>query len=153
MATAAVAQKPAAPTTEQPPARRFQIPDLERHGRWIVGRLLKAFPHKSERELMGWLRGLVYANECMFLYQEHSVALATVTRTHLLLPPHVQEIFVFAQEGYVEEAARFYADFERWARHQGIATVVVEELSDVPHEMIREKMGRLLTRTINFARL
>jgi hypothetical protein len=140
-----------------PPAaasRRFQIPDLNHHAGWLIERLVKAFPHRTERDLIGWLRGVIYANDFLFLYQDHSVALATVSRVHPLLPKgHVQEIFVFAEAGYEAEAAVFYDDFARWAKNQGLDTIVVQEMSDVPHEAIRDKLGRMFTKTITFARM
>jgi hypothetical protein len=134
--------------------RRFELPDLTKHGGWITARLLKAFPHRTAHDLAGWLRGILYSNEFLFLYQDHGVALATVTRLHPLEPKSiVQEIFVFAQEGHEQEGAAFYDWFSRWAHSQGIDVVAVEALSDVPHEVIRERMGRLFTRQVTFARL
>lgn len=140
-----------------PPAgnmRRFQLPDLDRHGRWLVERLSKAYPHRTERELMGWLRGLLYSNEFMFLYQDHAVALAVMTRAHPLeQKPIVQEMFVFAKEGHDREAVAFYGEFVRWAKNMGVETIIVEAMSDVSHDAIKEKMGRLFTRQVVFARL
>ena len=134
--------------------RRFELGDLSKHGGWIVDRLLKAYPHRSQRDLMGWLRGILHSNDYLFLYQEHGCALATTARVHPLLPkPHVQEIFVFAEPGHENSAAAFYENFARWAKHHDIDTVVVQEMSDVPHELVKEKLGRVFTKQITFARL
>ena len=135
-------------------SRRFQLPDLDRHGGWLIERLVRAFPHRNERELVGWLRGIVYSNEYLFLYREHAVALAVMTRLHALeAAPHLREIFVLAQTGFEVEAAAFYDDFARWATNQGVKVLVIEELTDVPHETIRERVGRVFEKTVKFARM
>jgi hypothetical protein len=140
--------------TDIAPPRRFQLPDLDRHGRWLLDRMLKVFPHRTERNLIGWLRGILYSNEFLFLYQEHGVALATVMQAHPLSPKmYVQEIFVLSEPGFELLAAGFYDEFAMWAKRQGLDTIVVEEMSDVPHEAIKERLGRLFQRTVNFARL
>jgi hypothetical protein len=140
-----------------PPAgnmRRFHLPDLDKHGAWLVQRLRRAYPHRTDRDLVGWLKGLLYSNEFMFLYQDHAVALAVLTRQHPLEErPVIQEMFVFAMEGHDREAAAFYGEFARWAKNMGVETVVVETMSDVPHELIKEKLGRLFTRQVVFAKL
>jgi hypothetical protein len=139
---------------EQIAMRRFEVPDLDRHGGWITDRLLKAYPHRTARDLVGWLRGIIYSNEFLFLYQEHGAALATVTRAHPLeMKPVVQEMFVFAKEGHDREAVAFYDEFLRWGKNQGVDVVMVEAMSDVPHDVIKERMGRLFTRQVVFARL
>jgi hypothetical protein len=134
--------------------RRFEVPDLDRHGGWVMDRLLRAYPHRTARDLAGWLRGIIYSNEFLFLYQEHGVALATITKTHPLeLKPFVQEIFVFVKEGHDREGVAFYDEFMRWGKNQGVDSIVVEAMSDVPHDMVKERMGRLFTRQVVFARL
>lgn len=131
--------------------RRFQIPDLDRHRAWMIARLKAAYPHLNDANLVGWVRNMIYSPEYLFLYQDNSVGLFQVLSAHTLQPePLVQERFVFCENKempeYVEQASQFYTEAARWARHQGARTVIVEELSDVPHEMIKERIGRLLTR-------
>ncbi len=127
--------------------RRFALPDLDTHGAWLLPRLESSFPHLNQRFLLGWIRNLLYDNANLFLYQDHSVALFQLINIYSLAPkPEIIERFVFAQEGYAKEAAEFYAEVARWAKPQGIEKVWVEELSDVPHEMIKEKLGRVFTR-------
>ena len=146
--------KEAVRLNDAPSMRRFELPDLTNHGGWITKRLLTAFPHRTAQDLAGWLRGILYSNEFLFLYQDHGVALATVTRAHPLEPrPIVQEMFVLVEEGHVQEGAVFYDWFVRWAKAQSIDTIAVEALSDVPHDMIKERVGRLFTKQVIFARL
>jgi|ERR1700681_2630375 len=136
------------------PIRRFEVADLSKHGGWIMRRLQKAYPHQNDRSMAGWLREIIGSNEFLFLYQEHAVALAQTLRTSTLdAKPIIMERFVFAEEGHVDAAAEFYGEFALWAKRQEVTTIVVEEMSDVPHEMIRERLGRLFTRQQVFARL
>lgn len=139
------------------PTRRFETADLSRHGKWIMPRLLQAFPNLNERSAAAWLNNIIWNNEYLFLYHEHGVALAQVTSVNALsAKPIVQEILVWIEEQKNEDqqraAAEFYVDMHRWAKHQSADVIIVEELSDVPHEMIREKLGRIYTRTQQFAR-
>lgn len=148
-----VAAKIAQAELEQP-TRKFTLVDLDRHGRWILPRLLKVWPHLTERTLIGFLRGILFQNDYLFLYQDHGVALATYCRNHPLEPkPHVHEIFVLSEPGFEEQAASFYLDFQRWAKSLNLDTIVVEEMTDVPHELVRETLGRVFERKVLFARL
>lgn len=147
-----------APVTMATMLRRFQIPDLDRHGKWILPRLLAAYPHLTERTAAGFLAGIVYQNDSLFLYQSHSVALAQMVGSHTLAPkPIVWERFVWVEDPndkqQVEDAAVFYDEFARWAKAQGCETIVVEEMTDVPHEIIKQKLGRVFNRQQQFARL
>ena len=149
---------PILPVREALPIRRFEIADLARHGGWLMDRLLKALPHLTNRELQGWLRGIIYSNEFLFLYQDHSVALAQVLRNMTMTPkPVIYERFVFAEDKenaeHVEQAGEFYAEFERWAKSQSVETILVEELTDVSHDAIKKRLGRLFTRQQVFARV
>jgi hypothetical protein len=151
MASVAVAEKPQAINT----VRRFELPDLDRHGLWMIKRLLVAYPHLNERQLIGWLRALIYNNEFLFLFQEHSVALAQSMRPDSLAPRViVYEKFVWAQSAeYEAEAALFYERFAVWAKQQDAEQIIVEEQTDVSHELIRAQLGRLLERKQVYCRL
>ncbi len=149
---------PQLPVRPAPAIRRFEIPDLARHGGWLMKRLIATYPYLSDRELQGWLRGLIYNPECLFLYQDNSVALAQVVLNYTLTPkPVIYERFVFAEDkansAHVEQAAEFYAEFERWAKNKSVDTILVEELTDVPHDLIKKHLGRLFTRQQTFARV
>lgn len=131
-----------------PALRRFHEPDLDQHGMWMVPRLLTAFPHMNQRGLIGWLRGIIQSHEFLFLFNQHSVGLAQMIVPSPLRPDvAIQELFVFCEDPknseHQREASEFYAETKRWAEGLGAKTVVVEVLSDVPHDMIREKLGRL----------
>lgn len=143
------------PGVELPAPRRFESADLNTHGGWILERLKKALPDLHEQGIASWLSGVMYSGEHLFLYQEHSVGMAQVFRVAGLEgKPVVRERFVFAQEGYVDEASYFYLEFKRWAKNLGADVMVVEEMTDVPHDTIKEILGnRLFTRQEVFARL
>ena len=151
---AALAEKIEVEEPAQLTMRRFMPADLTRHGGWIMRRLIQAYPNQNERSLAGFLRGIIYDNSSLFLYQDHGVALAQVSNVHTLAhKPIVYERFVFVEEGYVQQGVEFYGEFERWAKSQGIEQIIVEEMSDVPHDVIKEKLGRLYTRQQVFARV
>ena len=158
MANVAVAPRPPEavkpPIAASAPARRFEIPDIDRHGGWLLERLQKAYKGRTQLQIVQLLRGAIYSNDFLFLSKEHGAALAAVWRPHPLEhDPVIQEVFVLAEPGYEAEAADFYDHFAEWARRKSIDTILVEELSDVPHEAIKEKLGRVFTKTINFAKL
>ena len=138
------------------PARRFQLPDLDTHGRWIIARLLEVYPHRTERDLIGFLRGIIGSNDYLVLYQDYGVALATVAKTNPLAPKsHVEEIFVWVAPNQSPElCASFYVDFARWAKHLSLEVVIVEEQSDVPHEAVKAALDkRVFVKQVQFARV
>lgn len=134
--------------------RRFGTADIDKHGAWILKRLQKAYPAHSDRFLIGWLRNITYDNGSLFLYHDNGVALFQVTSVFALeRKPIVIERFVFAKEGFANECAMFYEEVGKWASAQSLEQVIVEQMSDVPHELIKGKLGRLFTRQMTFARL
>lgn len=138
--------------------RRFSEADLSEHGGWIMRRLIERYPHQNERGIANFLRGLLNSNEHLFLYQDHAVALAQVVRTFSLEAlPIVQERFVWAEDPsnalHIHAAAAFYDWFASWAKGMETDKIVVEEMTDVPHEKIKEKLGRLYTAPLTFARV
>lgn len=147
-----------APVNLAPIVRRFELPDLDRHGGWIMPRLTQAFPHLTERSAAGFLSSLIYNNEHLFLYQPHAVALAQVLSANALAnKPVVWERFVWVEDPkdkqQVADAASFYSEFQRWAKAMSVEVIVVEELTDVPHDLIKEKLGRIFQRQQQFVRI
>lgn len=143
--------------TEFPTIRRFELPDMDRHP-WIVPRLVQAFPHLNERAAVGWVRDILYSNEYSFLYCEHGVACAQLISGSALAPkPIVREQFVWAEnkedKAQLEAASYFYVEFLRWAKRQNADPLIVEENSDIPHELVKERLGRIFTRQQQFARI
>ena len=136
------------------PIRRFGAADLSKHGGWILRRLTAAYPTKGEQNIAGWLRGTIDSNDSLFLYMDHGVALFQLTTTDILVgKPVVYERFVFAEEGYAKEAAALYTEAERWAKSMGVEQIIVEKMTDIDHELIKTKLGRLFTRQEIFARV
>ena len=141
-----------------PTIRRFDTADLTTHGAWIVPRMMKTFPHMNERGVASFLQTILYNNEWLILYQDHSVALAQVMAAHTLQGrPVVHERFVWVEDKedkeQVKQAAEFYVEFLRWAKSLSAEAIIVEENTDVPHELIKEKLGRIFTRQQQFARV
>jgi hypothetical protein len=155
MAMAAVALE--RPGIERPAISRFELGDLPRHGGWLIPRLVAAL-ELPEQRLAGWLRSLIESNEHLFLVQEHSVALAEMQRANGLADkPIVRERFVLIEDienaAQQKEAADFYDEFKRWAKNLSADIILVQELTNVPAEMIKEKLGRIYQRQQQFARV
>jgi hypothetical protein len=120
--------------------------------------MMKAYPHLNERAVATFLQNIIYNNEFLILFRDDSVALAQVSMAHALTgPPIVHERFVWCKDPtdkrQQEGAAEFYTHFRRWAKTMEVTTLIVEENSDVPHEMIKEKLGRIFQRQQQFARI
>jgi hypothetical protein len=157
----AIAEKPV--LVEPPFTRRFERPDIDKHAAWFIPRLLKTFPHLTERYVYTWLLNIMQSNEFMFLYQEHAVALAQVVAYSMRPEAIVEEIFVWCEDpkdkAQVEDAAYFYDHFYQWAKRKGLTTLTVAECSDVPPDLIRKQLGndeqskRLFERKVHFARV
>ena len=114
-----------------PEIRRFGNADLSRHGKWLLPRLLKAYPHLNERGAASFLQQLSLSNEYLFLYQDNAVALAQVLSTHTLSgKPLVQEHFVWLENPEDKQqqldGAWFYPEFRRWGKSCGCDVMVIE---------------------------
>lgn len=156
MAEAALAEK--FEVVEPPFTRRFERPDIDRHAAWFIPRLLKSYPHLTERSIQTWLLNILNSNEFMFLFQDHAIALAQTVQYGLRSEAIVEEQFVWCEDAsnkeWLADAAYFYDHFYEWAKRKGLSTVVVEESSDVPHDAVREKLGkRLFERKLIFAKV
>lgn len=153
--------EPALKLVEEMPApviRRFSSADLSKHGAWVLPRMLQAFKHMSERSAASFLQTIEFNNEYLFLYHEHGVALAQVMSAHALDGSNViYERFVWVKDKddkeQLKHAANFYIELQKWAKSQSVEVIIVEENTDVPHDMIKEKLGRIFSRAQQFARV
>lgn len=141
-----------------PVIRRFDTADLSRHLKWLLPRMTKAYPHMNERAVVTFLQTITYNNEWKLCCSDEAVALAQVMSAHTLdASSIVHERFVWVEnpedKEQVKNAAEFYVEFYRWAKTLGASVIIVEENTDVPHDMIKEKLGRIFTRQQQFARV
>lgn len=137
--------------------RRFQMPDLNTHGAWLMPRLQAAFGF-NERMAATWLRSLVYSNDSMFLFHEIGVALAQVEMINTLQPrPVVRERFVWlkdpADKDAQKQGAWFYPRFAEWAVQQNADIMIVQELTDIPPDLVKARLPRIFVREQKFVRL
>lgn len=144
--------------TVAPPIRKFDTADFSTHGDWILPRMLRVFPHLNERGAATFLQNIVVNNEYLFLFNDEGVALAQVMSGNPLDPKVViMEKFVWVKDPTDMEmqlrAAEFYACIHRWAKGLGAQAIICEENTDVPHEAIKEKLGRVFTRQQLFSRV
>lgn len=133
------------------PARRFGIVDLGEKAVWLGDRLRLRYPHLGDnRMIVGWLRGMIDSNECLFIRNPHAVCLAQVVKETLSPQPTVVERFVLAEdpanELHVDHAASLYDDMLLWAESVKAKEMVVEKFTDVPRPIIKERIGRLTAR-------
>ncbi len=159
-APAEIVRRPVAPNGHHvSQLRRFERPDIERHGAWLVPRFTAAFPHLNSYQAMSFMVNVLYSNEFMFLYQPHGVALAQLLLEQTLQPePMVWERFVFLEDPkdqrHIAEGVEFYREFERWTRQKQAKLLVVEQCSDVPRDAIKETLGsRILIREMRVAQV
>jgi len=138
--------------------RRFELADLTTHGPWLMKRFMLKLPDVREQYIGGYLRGLVYDNEHLFLYQDNAVALAQIVHSPGIKSVKVvQERFVWMRnredKAQQEAAADFYEHFKAWAKRLGAERINVREDSDVPKAMIEARLGRLFDTTVSHARV
>lgn len=147
-----------APYNPHTAIRRFQRPDLDTHGPWLLPRFIAAYPQMDERRAASFLTSILTSNEHLFLCSEHGAALAQLFNGHsLVAKPVVYERFVWAKDPQNKVAlaaiVQFYAHVQRWAKALSCETLVVEEMTDVPSDTIRAQLGRIFTREQRFVKL
>jgi hypothetical protein len=143
---------------EMAPVRRFELADLSKHGPWLMKRFAIAFPEVPERTVAGYLRGLLEQAEYMFLYQDHAVALAQlVNLPGFTVRRAVQERFVWVEDktdkDQLENAADMYTHMKEFAKRREAVTMFVCENTDVPKNLIENRLGRLFDAKITHARV
>src|SRR5262249_7875607 len=147
-------------SVHQPSVRRFELPDIMAHSKWLQPRLMKAYPHLTDPTAVGFLRHFIYSAEYYFCFQPHAVGLVQVERGHMLTPDAiVREKFVWVEdprnEEYVDEALDFYDEFVKWGERLDAKVLLVGEHTDVPIEKLRKVFQgqRIHTREQHFVRL
>jgi len=135
--------------------RRFLSSELTTHGHWLMPRLVSKWPHRNEWGWANFLRALCDRNDCLFLAQDHSVALAEMVQTDNLEGYRsVWERFVWCEdrkdEAHQDEAANFYNRFQDWARGLGVTKVVVARNTDVPLLLIKKRIGSIFSEEIKY---
>lgn len=140
---AQVAKIAAAPRLDlDVPIRRFDTADLSSHGKWLVPKLLKVYPHLRDVDIAGWLRGVIENNSFLFLHSANAAGCFQLLREDLAPSHIVRERFVIvADEKHVDEGAAMYAAAVQWGRHCSATAMEVEHATDVPHDKIRAAMG------------
>lgn len=126
--------------------RPFRGNDIEELGPWLVERLKVRWTHLHERQIGGWLQAAIGVRGFLFIRSEKAVALAQATNKLMQPQQVVEEVFVLAREGGIEEAALLYREFKHWADALGADEVICENLTDVPHDLIKAQFGRLWAR-------
>lgn len=152
-----------APKAAKPDLRYFRIaaPDITKHGDWLLWRLRDRYPHLTDANLMGWLRGQTESNEVKFVGYGRAWGMASIGHKPLDPRPIVNEVFVFIQprdDGVIDkdampEGIAIYAEFKRWAESLGAAEITFDYNTDVPREMVKGVLGRVSIREVSFVKL
>ncbi len=160
MTDTTVAEKPKAfiPERDPPFVRRFERPDIDKHATWFIPRLLKSYAHLNERSAYTWLLNILTANDFMFLYFEHGIALAQAVQYGLRAEAVVEEQFVWIEDPLDKDmqadVAFAYTHFYEWAKRKGLSILIVEENSDIPHDLVARTLDkRLFERKQIFAKV
>lgn len=127
--------------------RRFERPDIDKHAAWLFPRMMKTYAHMYEpRNVQTFILNVLPSNEFVFLYQDHAVALAQIVRLGISPDPVVEELFVWCEDPtdveQQKDAAHFYAHFTELAKRKQIATVIVDQNTDVPRNLIADVTGK-----------
>jgi hypothetical protein len=137
--------------------RRFGLVDLTTKGPWLYSRLKAKYPTVPDREFQGWLYGFEGSNECWFTCTDNAIALFQVVKERLSPVPTVVEQFVFVVDpkniGHIDEGAFLYENMMMWAKGIGAREVLVQILSDVPNEVIEQRIGSLRLRKQFYAKV
>ena len=140
------------------PIRRFGPVDLTTRGAWLYSRLRARYPTIPDRDFQGWLYGFEGSNECWFNCTDNAVALFQIVKERLSPQPTAVEQFVLVTDktdiGHIDEGAFLYDQMMLWARGIGAKEALVQVMSDIPNEVIEQRIGtRLLLRKQFFARV
>lgn len=158
MSDTAILEKAPVVEREPPFIRRFELPDIDKHAAWFIPRVMKTFPNFTDRSLRTWLLSMLTSTEHMMLYLDHGVALAQAMPYGLPAEHIIIEQFVFiedpADKTMQDDASHVYLHFHEWAKRKGLTVLIVEENSDVPHDMVRARLDkRLFERKQIFAKV
>lgn len=135
--------------------RRMQLPDVMQKGVWLVGELKERFK-STEGEMINWMRSITVTpgNEFMFIRTDHAIALAHCLREPLSSRPIVQEQFVLVEdEKYMEEGGYLYECLKRWALNLQAYQLRVENFTNVPRQMVKERLGDLYEIPMTYCKL
>jgi hypothetical protein len=155
MDTTAVAEKVETPHTIT--SRNFVLPDWTDTRNWLLPRLKVKWPHLQDIQIDGWIRSIIDGRDFMLIRTDNAVACAQMVKDSLSPVPEVIEKFVIAKSrengDHVEECMHLYGDLVRWAKNVGARDFTIEQFTDVKHEIIAARLGRVFDRETKFLRV
>jgi hypothetical protein len=100
----------------------------------------------------------ILQQKCQVCHQPNSIALVQLERGYMIEPkPIIRERYVLARDPkdpeHVTEAALFYDHIKMWAERLEAEFVILSDMSDVPLDMIKKKMGRTFEKHITYVRV
>jgi hypothetical protein len=151
----AVAEKIETPRTIT--SRNFVLPDWTDTRNWLLPRLKVKWPHLQDIQIDGWIRSIIDGRDFMLIRTDNAVACAQMVKDSLSPVPEVVEKFVIAKNrenaDHIEECMHLYGDMIRWAKNVGARDFTIEQFTDVKHEVIAAKFGRVFERETKFLRV
>jgi hypothetical protein len=126
--------------------RRFGVADVRKRGQWIVDRLKDRYAGAKDGELLSWITNAAQSNIFWFMQTDQAVACAQIVREAISPHPKVMELFVLCEPEGEDQAAFLYAEMLTWAKQIGADELRVENFTDVPRDLIKERVGKLLLR-------
>jgi len=148
MNDAAKKQEPVAAT-----ARRIGLPDMFKHGQWMISRYITKYPGLTEQNALGYFRVMMDDGvNYLFIINEGGVALFEQL-TDIMRGRIVRErfVFVFTPED-IPQAALLYGDMFRWAESIAATEAQVDVFTDIPRNLIRKHTAPLYTREVVFVK-
>lgn len=128
------------------PSRRFNLPDLNDMGTWLIERLRERYSHLDDRGIFGWLRGLSASSQDLFLRTDHAVIMAQIVHEGISPIPTVYERFALCEPEHEQELLSLYDDLYRWAKNLGSKEIVVAEFSDLKKPQIMSRLGNAVVK-------
>lgn len=127
---------------------KFNVPDLNTHGAWLLERLRKRYPHVTDQRIAGWLRCMIGTHTALFIKATDTVGLAVIGDSSAFdVRPIVEEVFVYsAPDADRGRGCLIYKRFLAWARSMNAAELRVEADTDVPRELVQQIVGRVRKR-------
>lgn len=107
---------------------------------WIYERLTDFYRGVSIQMMHNWLSQTMNSNEYLFIRTKRSVGLFAVVRGELGLV-HAEEKFVLTEEKHEPEGQSLYKAAANWAGNAGLKEIRVENMSDLPRDMIIASLG------------
>ena len=130
--------------------RRVILADIAEIGQWLVTRCKEIYPRTSERMLWAWINSCLNDRFCYMIRSDKAVGMVRLLREPMETDMIADEMFLFAMDGGMDDAASLYPAFRKWCEVSRVAEWRLGQHSDLPMSVIKEIVGGKRTRTIHY---